>query len=229
MPESAGKVIPLEEERRHYLETVLRLSAGDRVEIFDGSGHAWLCEVAVADEFELRALEALERDVESPLQITLLQAVPKGDRWEWVLEKATELGVARIVPIQTARSVVQIPAAKVDRKLERWRKIVESAARQSTRTVVPKIEAPTSFSQSLSSREEELLLFAHPPSSEDAVDAPPTSVAIWIGPEGGFTDDEIRSLREHGASAFGLGPRVLRSETAGMFATGLLQARWGDL
>lgn len=230
LPSTAGEVLELGSYPAHYVRDVLRMEIDDELELFDGEGGAWLCRiVALDDAVGVEAIAEVERDVESPLAITLLQAIPKGDRWEWILEKATELGVARIVPVETARTVVSISASKMERKLARWNKIIESAARQSTRTVTPALEPVHSFEATLTDRSEDLLLFGHPGESGAANHPSVRNVAIWIGPEGGFSPAEVERLRDVGALPFGLGPRVLRAETAAVVATALLQARWGDL
>ena len=229
MPIEAGESVSLSPDATHYLLDVLRMRTGDDVELFDGGGAAWHCQIDSVEPLLVTAVRPVVRDTESPLKVTLLQAIPKGDRWEWVLEKATELGVRTIVPVQSQRTVVTVPTNKVDRKLERWRRILASAARQSKRSYTPDLLAPLDFSASLDGRDEDCKLYGHPGKYAKTAETRPESVAIWIGPEGGFTDDELEQLETAGAKPLGLGPRVLRSETAGAFACGLVQSWWGDI
>lgn len=230
MPTAEGEAFELGEESTHYLRDVLRMSVGDVVEVFDGEGEAWHCTVDAIDGLVyLRATRRAERQVESPLAITLYQAIPKGDRWEWILEKATELGVSRIVPVETKRTVVRISKSKTERKLARWTKIVESAARQSTRTVTPEVLTPRSFGNAMKQEASERVVFCHPGERGEAPSPAPRTVDLWIGPEGGFTDSEVSSLVEASATPLGLGPRVLRVETASLAAITYLQSTWGDL
>jgi 16S rRNA (uracil1498-N3)-methyltransferase len=228
LPKAAGDTIVLGDAASHYLRDVLRLDVDSPVELFDGDGSGWVCRIASLEPVTVISERRVVGDKESPLRVTLLQCIPKGDRWDWVLEKATELGVSEVVPVVSTRTVVRIPPNKVERKLERWRRIVSGAARQSLRTVTPDVHMPVDLETSLSNRGEDLLLYGHPGEAEEPAGSP-SSVAIWIGPEGGFEDSELDMLRHAGARPLGLGPRVLRSETAGMFACGLVQARWGDL
>ena len=136
-----GSAFELPNDTLHYLQNVLRLSPGERVELFDGTGRVL---VVLLGEGSLASVESDARSDgrEPPIEITLYQAIPKGDRWEWLLEKACEAGVSRIVPLQTARSVVKIAPNKADKKLARWRRILESAARQCLRTRVPELLSP---------------------------------------------------------------------------------------
>lgn len=168
-----------------------------------------------------------------------MQAIPKGKRWEMVLEKATELGVARVIPLETKRTVVHISDVKVDRKLDRWERVVNSAARQCERAITPEITAPMDLDEAMEAVSDipSFVAWARgdTPSLEalldeqELIDARPEAAAIWIGPEGGFDDDEIAMLTKSGVAAFHLGPRILRAETAGLVALTLMQAYLGDL
>ncbi|MBA2663832.1 MAG: 16S rRNA (uracil(1498)-N(3))-methyltransferase [Bradymonadaceae bacterium] len=240
-PGAASGTFSLPEQAVHYLATVLRLAPGEHVELFDGAGRS--IEVALRSVTSTEVLVEIIADRsdeqlgESALQITLYQAMPKGERWDWVLEKATELGVSRIVPLQTARTVVSVPAAKLASRIERWQKIAAGAARQSKRTLVPRIEAPASVASALAKADEDFGLVAHtrtgcPTLTQAVVNKEyscSASFGIWIGPEGGFEDSELAILLEHGVKECSLGPRILRSETAGIVAVALIQAARGDM
>ncbi len=228
---------PLPPAAAHYLRTVLRLTPGTRVELFDGTGRSVLVDlVSVStDEVLVETIDDRTSDFgESPLEITLLQAIPKGDRWDWLLEKSTELGVHKIIPLETSRTVVSIPASKHAARLERWQKITASAARQCKRTRVPHIEAPQTIARALQNRSESLQFVAHTTLSPDQTISQtttenPRSIALWIGPEGGFDEHEIALLLQHNVHPCSFGPRILRSETAGIVGLTLLQSAFGDL
>jgi 16S rRNA (uracil1498-N3)-methyltransferase len=237
----AGQVM-LPDRVSHYLRDVLRMNAGDRVELFDGSGRVVEVELRRISDRHVVAKILSNRTserTESPCRITLFQAMPKGKRWETLIEKATELGVTRIVPLETSRTVVQISDAKVDRKLERWVKIIDSAARQSQRTVTPELLAPHTVDDALALLGDAPSFVAHTDGrtrsirdvlDDEQIDATGTDVAsVWIGPEGGFTAEEVEALLADGVHACHMGPRILRSETAGIVAVSLLQAYLGDL
>lgn len=237
-----GARFDLPERVAHYLRDVLRMTQGDRVEFFDGTGRIVIAELLVTSDDAVTVRVDEDRRTtrgESPCAITLVQAMPKGKRWETVLEKGTELGVAQFVPLESKRTVVHISDAKVDRKLDRWQRVIDAAARQCQRTVTPELSEPASLAEGLELLGETPSFVAHtagsPPSLREALDqqglldARPERVAIWIGPEGGFDDDEIARLAEAGVATFHLGPRVLRAETAGIVGVSLAQAYLGDL
>lgn len=230
-PPKVGESFQLPEQSAHYVVNVLRCEPGEALELFDGDGNAWVAELADRSPATVEVLRRVERsEVEPRCRVTLYQAMPKGDRFEWVLEKATELGVARIVPLETARSVVRIPSKRADKKLKRWRKIVTSAARQSGRVVVPEIAAPQKLKAAVRNAEPGAQIFGHPDAENRVCDVVRDAerVGVWIGPEGGFTDDEIELLSD-GATGVTFGPRILRSETAGIITVALVQEHTGGL
>ncbi len=228
----------------HYFRDVLRLEPGDAVELFDGrgrvlEGHIQSCR---NDRVQLAVFEDRKTDRnESPCRLTLCAAMPKRKRWRWILEKTTELGVARIVPLETDHGVVEIPEDRLEHKSERWRKILGEAARQSERTRTPEIAPPRSLDEALgeTGHSEALDLVLHARSDSPPLgarlepfaarpDAGP-AVRLWVGPEGGFAEAEIDGLVEAGGQPCSLGPRILRAETAAVVATALVQAHLGDL
>lgn len=241
-PGQVGQSFRLPERVAHYLRDVLRMQQGARVELFDGSGRLVTAELlAVSDDHVSVRIDEdrhTERG-ESPCAITLVQAIPKGKRWEWVIEKATEVGVSQLVPLETSRTVVHISDAKVDRKLDRWERVVNAAARQSQRVVTPEITEPKSLTEAIALLEDVPSFVAHTSGSpasleaelqgQDLLDKRPQAAALWIGPEGGFSDEEVNQLQAAGVTPFHLGPRVLRAETAGLVGLTLLQAYLGDL
>lgn len=239
----AGESFELPARVAHYLYDVLRMQPGERVELFDGSGRVILAELLEGNGEPLRALVHDDRTRlhgESPCALTLVQALPKGKRFDMILEKATELGVARIIALETQRTVVRISADKVPSKLERWQRIIEAAARQCRRNVTPELSAPMNLTQAAKALQSMPNFVAHTaenlPSLPELLEAraasaagAPPAVALWIGPEGGFEAGEVDTLLQSGAQAFHLGPRVLRAETAGLVGISLLQAFLGDL
>jgi 16S rRNA (uracil1498-N3)-methyltransferase len=246
MPDDSSEERPfvLPEEKAHYVRDVLRLAPGDALEIFDGTGRILRGRLQKVDDRDVVCwIESDETSAraESPCEVTLFQAIPKGDRWTWVLEKATELGVSRVVPVETERTVVQIPDDRLDAKLDRWHRVVRAAARQCGRTVTPTLERPRSFREATTRQHERTNLHAcfapHPesertlPEALDALDTTDESPAcgLWIGPEGGFTPDELERLDAVGTTVAALGPRILRTETAAVASVTLVQRALGDL
>jgi 16S rRNA (uracil1498-N3)-methyltransferase len=225
-----GDAVPLRaEEARHA--RVRRLGVGDLVALFDGYGHSYAArlESVSREGASVRVIEALpERDGESPLELTLAVAALKADRLDWVIEKTTELGVARIQPFCSTRTLAR-PSG--DRR-ERWRQIALAAAKQCGRSVAPPISAPIDFSAVLALPAAARVLFAEDDSVADLssidVATPPSMLAI-VGAEGGFSADEFAAARAAHCHLAGLGPRILRAETAAVVAVALCQSRWGDL
>lgn len=217
----------------HRLRDVLRLRPGARIEVFDGAGGVWTAEVdaVAASAAELRVLDAVERRTESPLSLTLGVAVAKGAKLDWVVEKATELGVARIVPFASERTVPE--PDRIGRRLGRWRRIAEAAAAQSGRSACPAIEEVGSLDAvlGLCPFHERSLLFWE---EAEAALAPggertPHRVLVVTGAEGGFSRREAAAARARGCEIVRLGPRILRAETAAVAAASLAQFLWGDL
>lgn len=210
----ASEVLVLEGEEAHRLMRVLRVRPGDRFSAFDGSGVEALAEVvSVGTKVTARVLERSRPAVEAGLKVTLYLALVKGERFDWAVEKATELGVARLVPLQTERTDVRDPG---ETRRERWQRIAVSAAAQCGRVRVPRVEAPVSLS---AVRGPGFLLA---PGGPPLVGPWPEEMSLVIGPEGGFTDDEVRQAEQAGLRVAGLGPRVLRVETAAVAALSLV-------
>lgn len=236
----AGERIDLEGALAHRLAKVLRLRAGDDVVLFDGSGED--VRVRLDDVHDRRIGAAvIERGPgprEPRLRVHLYQSITKGDRFEWLLEKATEIGVASITPLVAARAVVKTPAD--GHRAERWRRIVVEAAEQCERSTIPHIGAPIAFDDALRSAPGVQML-----PYEDAGDAAPSihdtlnrrvddvfalaAASIFIGPEGGYEPAEVERAQAAGAEIVTLGDRVLRSETAGLVAATLVMHAAGEL
>ena len=232
-PLAVGQTARLSDGDAHYLGRVLRLQPGAGLTLFNGLGgeyDAVLTEVARnGAAAEVRAHDPVER--ESPLSITLVQGVSRGERMDYTIQKAVELGVTRIVPVETARSVVRLKGERRARRRLHWQGVARAAAMQCGRNRVPTVADPCGLRDALASATGLCLLL-------DPVGAAPLStlaqpadgaLTLLIGPEGGLADDEIEQARSGGFRPVQLGPRVLRTETAGMAALAALQVLWGDL
>lgn len=226
-PAVAGRLTITGEEARH-LAKVRRLGPGDRVELFDGGGGAVQAEVVTVgrDRVELQTVGEPLEDRTPACRLTLATAVPKGERFDWLVEKATELGVVRLIPLITERSVVDPRAAK----LERLRRCVIEAAKQCGRNRLMELDPPTSWASLVAgaSADSDLRLMAHPdgvrPSQWPRAGSD-RSVLLAVGPEGGFTDAEVDLARSQGWSIVGLGATILRIETAGLVGCATVLAR----
>jgi 16S rRNA (uracil1498-N3)-methyltransferase len=232
-----GALVALDARRSHHLVRVLRLASGDAVEAFDGFGNCFEASVEKADPREcmLRLGPARRRDVESHLRITLAQCLSSGDRMDWTIEKAVELGVRAIVPLASARSQVRLDAARAARKHEHWKNIVESACAQSGRSLLPTLHPLQPLAQFVGSAtgtmpaERRLVL---DPMADRALSAAGVrrgeSLVLLVGPESGFSEEELRAAHAAGFEGLKIGPRVLRTETAGLATIAALQALAGD-
>lgn len=231
-PERIGQArAELTDVARHYLRDVLRLAPGAAVELFDGRGGAW--EATVEPGFAALALGARREALAGGPAISLLFALAKGEKGDLVVQKATELGAARLCPWSAERSVVKLDADKGRERAERWRRIAEEAARQCGRADVPVVEAPAALPAALAAVPEgHRLVVLHGPGgaplSALGLDEAP-GVALVVGPEGGLTERELATCESAGALRGSLGPRTLRAETAAIAGVAVLQAVVGDL
>jgi 16S rRNA (uracil1498-N3)-methyltransferase len=233
-PLAAGSRRTLEGDAANHIARVLRLRPGDALTLFDGGGgeHA-----ARIEEFRKGAVivtvgDRADAGRESPLHLTLAQGVSRGERMDWVVQKATELGVTRIVPVLTERSVVKLDAGQSQRKLQHWQAIAVAACEQSGRNRIPEIAAPRGLHDLLSAMgpgATRLLLSPAGGLRLGQLPAPEGEVVVLIGPEGGLAQAEQRAALAAGFAAVRMGPRVLRTETAAVAALTLLQHRFGDL
>ncbi len=229
-PDAAG-LIDLGAVRRHL--EVLRAGVGDVVYLFDGRGAEVEAEIRVFDGSDASAAvrTRVTNDSESDLECWLVQALPAHTaRMDSIVRQVTELGVDRIVPVVAERSQqAKAKAAAMQRRAERWRRIAEAAAEQSHRARVPEVEVPCGFGE----LEWDLLprpMFIADPGAGAVARAPaPDAVSVLVGPEGGWTEPEVSAALAAGAQSFGLGPRVLRADTAGVVAVSLFQSWWGDI
>jgi 16S rRNA (uracil1498-N3)-methyltransferase len=227
-----GSAVELPPETGSHLAKVLRARSGDELILFNGDGREFGGSIEEVRGSRVSAFvgEARPVDRESPLAITLVQCVPRGDRMDFIVQKATELGVARIVPVLSQRSVVRLDAAQAQSKANHWRAVTVSACEQCGRNRLPVIEAVQPLLNYLGNSVPGAgprLVFE--PLNGGSAKLSVTDAHVAIGPEGGFTSDELEAFRVCGYSQGGLGPRVLRTETAAIAAVVWLQARFGDM
>jgi 16S rRNA (uracil1498-N3)-methyltransferase len=224
----------LPEAAAYHVSRVLRLRAGAPIVAFDGSGGDYRCEILAieGDRVRVRVGSRTPGLPESPLGITLVQAVSRGERMDWTLQKAAELGVRAIVPVLSARSVVRLDDKQAAKKLRHWQAIVAGACEQCGRSVPPEVHAPQELAAYLASAPREgqrFVLSPSGPASLAGLASVTPRVKLLIGPEGGLDDAELERAAQAGFAPVRLGPRVLRTETAGIVALTVLQALWGDL
>lgn len=222
-------------DRARYIGRVLRLAPDDEVTLFDGRGSEYPATILSIGKNSARLLisECVSRNVESSLAIHLLQGLSRGERMDFVMQKATELGVRRITPVITEFSVVKLEPKRAEKRLQHWRSIGASACEQSGRNILPLVDAPQALRNWLGENIEapgmRLILKPGGENSLRSVDKDVQQVVLLIGPEGGFSDSEYELAKSTGFCAIGFGPRILRTETAAMAAITALQTLYGDL
>lgn len=236
---SSDKISITGDQARH-LSLVLRVTPGESLFIFDGSGHKYNCRVLQCHKKEVVA-ECLSKEpysAESPVSITLAQGLPKGDKMDFIIQKSTELGVNRVIPLVTGRSQV-----KHTHKTERWRRIALSASEQSGRDKIPAIDEPIDFNTFLCSMSQKGgdggvalngLIFSEEHQERNLHNTLTAfrntqHITLLVGPEGGFAKEEISAAVEHGFTEVSLGPRILRTETAPLAAISIIQYELGDI
>lgn len=229
-----GTRVALPSGASDHLLRALRAGVGDVCVLFNGDGHDYDARIVAADkrgaEVEILARRALEN--ESPLRIVLIQALARGEKMDLILRKATELGVAAFVPATSQRSEVRLDAMRAQARLVHWRGVVAAACGQSGRATLPSVSAPQPLAEvlePLAGTWLRLSLDPLAPRSLQDLDRIHTPVVLAIGPEGGWSARDLETLCAAGFRALRLGPRVLRTETAGIAAIAALQARFGDL
>ncbi|MEW7855530.1 16S rRNA (uracil(1498)-N(3))-methyltransferase [Pseudomonas chlororaphis] len=220
----------LPEAQAHYIGRVLRMAEGDALQLFDGSGNEFrgtLLEVG-KKRVVVRLDESFAGQVESPLQIHLGQGLSRGERMDWAIQKATELGVNEITPIFSERCEVRLKDERADKRLAHWRQVAVSACEQCGRSRVPVIHPPVLLADWIKQTQADLKLVLHPVAEPLVSHARPATLAFLIGPEGGLSDAEVDQAQDAGFLPARLGPRVLRTETAPVVALAVAQQLWGD-
>ncbi|NJC31182.1 16S rRNA (uracil1498-N3)-methyltransferase [Xanthomonas arboricola] len=235
LPLHCDQEVTLPEESANHLLRVLRLREGDACVLFNGDGSDYHARITLAGKREARALVERAEPLrnESPLSITLIQGIARGEKMDLILQKATELGVTAVVPVNAERTEVKLDAARMEKRLAHWRSVVVSACEQSGRARIPTVAAPHGLQDAARASDPQSLRLTLDPHgahrlSSLAVDAQP-HVIVAIGPEGGWSPRDRATLAEAGFSGLQLGPRILRTETAGLAAIAALQSRFGDL
>ncbi|HEY6864858.1 MAG TPA: 16S rRNA (uracil(1498)-N(3))-methyltransferase [Burkholderiales bacterium] len=228
---ASGAEVELPERAARHV-AVLRLARGDAITLFDGSGGQFAAEVTRVSRDSAHARigrkDPIER--ESPLSVTLAQCVSAGDRMDLAVQKATELGVRRIVPLASERSIVRLSSERADRRLAHWRGIVTAACEQSGRNSVPEVLPITDLDAFLAQADAGELRLVPSPDADRRLKAfpPARAVVLLVGPEGGLSAAERERARAKGYAAVRFGPRVLRTETAPLAVIAAMQVLWGD-
>lgn len=220
-----------------HIGKVLRMQPGDKLQIVSDDGVSALAEIAAISEstVTVRCLEVLAESHEPAVKITLAQGLAKGEKMDFIIQKAVELGAYSIVPVAMEHSVVRLDGAKADKKVERWQKIAEAAAKQSKRDIIPQVQAVQSVSQMLANNNCKTKIIAY--ECEDRMSLKTAlreagqldDLLLIIGPEGGISESELTKAREAGAVPVSLGRRILRAETAGLVAMSAIFYETGDL
>jgi 16S rRNA (uracil1498-N3)-methyltransferase len=232
-PLGTGDTFPLPEATGNHLVRVLRLEVGDTCVLFNGDGHDYMARLLSREKrgavVEIVGHHAVGN--ESPLRITLIQCIARGEKMDLILQKGTELGVAAFAPASTDRTEVRLDAERSEKKMAHWRGVLASACEQSGRARLPDLAAPRALADAVAADANALRFLLDPEASDAIVDlALPRDAALTlaIGPEGGFSDRDRAILKAGGFRGLRLGPRILRTETAGLAAIAALMAIYGD-
>lgn len=221
--------LTLPEKPAHHASRVLRMREGDRAVLFDGRGHeADVILHFFSDRTDAEILSVQKSQTESPIQTTLIQSLVSQEKLDWILEKATELGVTDIIVTPAARSVTKLDQKRLEKRIEQWQKTVASACEQCGRSFFPRVQWQPKLEGALRSIEADQKVILAPGAQKKLTFSQLKSVCFAVGPEGGFSDEEIALAVELGFDACLLGPRVLRTETAGLTALSIAQWESGD-
>jgi 16S rRNA (uracil1498-N3)-methyltransferase len=229
-----GASVQLPDSAAAHAARVLRMAEGDQAILFNGDGNDYMCRLVSIQKSSVTAevMSVTPVTNESPLNIILLQGISSGDRMDYTIQKAVELGVHEIYPIATERSVVKLDAARAEKRLEHWRQVVASACEQCGRAFVPKVHAPLSLKAWLAQypHSTSCRIQLNPIGAQRLVDIakPQHAIELLIGAEGGLNATEITSATAHGFQSILLGPRILRTETAALTAIASMHTLWGD-
>lgn len=234
VPPIGGDIAIVDGENGHHLARVLRVRIGEELLLCDGQGTDYRCETtAVAgDTVTLHVIERSSSVGEPHTKVTLYQGLPKSEKMEWIIQKAVELGVSRVVPVAMSRCVVRLNAQDGQKKQARWQKIAAEAAGQSGRGAIPTVSEPYTFAQAVEeSRTAPSIVFYEGGGKplQNLVSTDTTALSIWIGPEGGFDSQEIERLQAAGVQVATLGKRILRCETAPIAALAVIMQLTGNM
>lgn len=232
---AVGKDLHLGDEAARYLGRVLRLRTGENVQIFNGEDGEWSATIARfrRDRVTLAVHDFVREAEAASLRIQLVQGISRGERMDFVVQKATELGVDRITPVLTDHGVVRLDAKRTVKRRRHWQRVSQSACEQSGRVRPPQVDAPLPlndwFGSERGSATTDLILAPHAGTRFANLDAPAAGLRLLIGPEGGFSEREYDDAGVAGFESVSLGPRILRTETAALAAIAIAQGFWGDL
>ncbi len=225
--------IALTDQQSHYLSRVLRVRVSDPVIAFDGKGTSCSATISSLNKNggTLELGQSLQHEPNPALAVTLIQAIAKGEKMDWIMQKATELGATTLQPVVTDRTVVKLNPDKVTRRVQRWQSVVVNACEQCNRNHLPVVQEPTSLNEALQrcTANRKLVLTLDAEKKLSQVTKPDGSVALVVGPEGGLDKHEIAQAMALGFEAVGLGPRTLRTETAAITSLAMTQCLWGDV
>jgi 16S rRNA (uracil1498-N3)-methyltransferase len=225
-------MLKLDEKASHHLARVLRASVGDEITVFNGEGGEYHAVIRAINKknVEVELLSFTDRDAESPAAIYLAQGIARGEKMDFVIQKAVELGVTKIFPVITERCNVRLDQEREQKRMQHWQAVVISACEQSGRNRLPEVHAPLALNEWLSqiTADKKFVLSPHVTEKLDKQQRH-ASVAVLIGPEGGLSSTEMSAAAQHGFEGLSLGPRVLRTETAALTALAVLQFAFGDM
>ena len=230
-PLNTGQTLTLKDDAEHYLRNVLRLKAEQSIILFNGLGGEYLCQLSEVSRKNVRLQieKFIDRNVESPLNVRLGLGISRGDRMDWSVQKAVELGVNQLTPLVTERCVIKLDDDKKQQRLQHWQGIAQHATEQCGRTTLPEIsDIQTLYDWTL--QQTGLKVFLDPYAKHALTDLKPESAQVTLlsGPEGGFSDHERQIAQSHGFIPIRLGARILRTETAVLAALTAVQTLWGD-
>jgi 16S rRNA (uracil1498-N3)-methyltransferase len=228
-----GNEISLEPQASTHISRVLRLKEGTDLILFNGDGNEYPGTITSIhrNQVAVRIEGQVNTNRESPLNITLAQGISKGERMDYAIQKAVELGVTRIIPVFTERSVVKLDEERLNKKYKHWQGVIISACEQCGRNRIPELMTPGSLASYLDQQDLNNTCLVLDPEANitiNSLDTGTNAVTILIGPEGGFTENEIRLAKNKGFTGIHLGPRILRTETAAVAAIASIQTLWGD-
>lgn len=233
MPLSSGETVLLPRDKAHYISNVLRMRAGDSIKVFNNLGYEY--ESSIIDitkkTAQIKLSKSIQIENESPLKITLCLAIARGQHMDFSIQKAVELGVSNIVPVISEFSNVKLEDSRVQNKLTHWQNIIISASEQCGRNTLTRLQKPLDFSKWLELDTSMKRLILHPASQQSlsGIDMQDNELSLIIGPEGGFSEHEVKLSEEKGCISISMGPRILRTETAVVAAVSNAQQLWGDL
>jgi len=226
---NVGDKVSLEKNNEHHLLKVLRFPVGNLIILFNGDGFDYqVIVISTKKTYEVEVLSQQKNESESSLDLTLAQGIVKGEKMDFLIQKAVELGVTRIIPIQTERCVVRLKTDKVAKRIHHWQKIANHACGQSGRSVIVDISLPQTLAELLNKPNHNGFVFHHRATEDLQAMEKPSKATILIGPEGGLSDTEIKQAIEASFQPLLLGKRILRTETASLVAIANMQLLWGS-